>query len=164
MMKNPRNLLIFAVLGGFVGIGIGFIAGSFSENQDSAWDEKTAYVSILTVLDRQVDAWNSGDIEGYMQDYVKGENLRFASGGNIETGWQPTLDRYLRRYPDRSAMGRLETENLDIQIVDSDDAFVFGTWTLIRENDRPSGLYTLHMKKMDDRWVIVSDHTSSASN
>jgi len=162
MMKNPKNLLIFAVLGGVVGLGLGFIAGSFTAEQGSTWDQKAARMPIQTVLDRQVDAWNSGDIEGYMQGYLKGDDLRFASGGNIETGWQPTLNRYLRRYPDRSAMGRLETEDLDIQIIDEDDALVFGTWALVREKDRPSGLYTLHMKKIDGEWVIVSDHTSSA--
>jgi hypothetical protein len=98
-----------------------------------------------------------------MQDYLKGDDLRFASGGTIETGWQPTLERYLRRYPDRSAMGRLETEDLEIKVIDEDDAFVFGTWALIRESDRPSGLYTLHLKKIEDEWVIVSDHTSSSN-
>jgi len=162
MMKNPKNLLIFAALGGVVGTGLGFYAGHFTAEQEVYWDKKAARMPIIDVLDRQVEAWNSGDIEGYMQDYVKGDYLRFASGGNIETGWQPTLERYLRRYPDRSAMGQLVTENLDIQVIDSDDAIVFGTWTLIRESDRPSGLYTLHLKKIDGEWVIISDHTSSA--
>lgn len=162
MMKNPRNLLTFAVLGGIVGVGLGFVAGRFLATPSSSWNAKASYVPITRVLDQQVEAWNSGDIEAYMQDYVKGEDLRFASGGNVESGWQPTLERYLKRYPDRSAMGRLETENLDIQVIDEDDALVFGTWALIRENDRPSGLYTLHMKKIDGQWVIVSDHTSSA--
>ena len=162
MMKNPKNLLIFAVLGGVVGLFIGGVAGHFSAVQGSHWDRKAALMPIITVLDRQVEAWNSGDIEAYMQDYLQDEDLRFASGGDIETGWKPTLERYLRRYPDRSAMGQLVTENLDIQIIDKDDAIVFGTCALIRENDQPSGLYTLHMKKIDGDWVIVSDHTSSA--
>ncbi|MEP4052014.1 MAG: nuclear transport factor 2 family protein [Litorimonas sp.] len=162
MMKNPKNLLIFTVLGGVVGLFFGFVAACFFTGSSASWNTKVSYGPITKVLDQQVEAWNSGDIEAYMQDYVKGEDLRFASGGNIESGWQPTLERYLKRYPDRSAMGRLETENLDIQVIDEDDALVFGTWALIRENDRPSGLYTLHLKRIDGEWVIVSDHTSSA--
>lgn len=157
MMKNPRNLAIFAGLGGAVGFILGGLVFGLNFHND-----KTAVPEILAVLDGQVDAWNTGDIEAYMQDYLKGDDLRFASGGNVESGWQPTLDRYLRRYPDRSAMGRLETVNLDVQLIDKDDALVFGTWALIRDKDRPSGLYTLHMKKIDGNWVVASDHTSSA--
>ena len=158
MMKNPKNLLIFASLGGVVGVALGGLI--FGLNwQNKAVDK----VEILSVLDRQVEAWNTGDIEAYMQDYLKGDDLRFASGGNVESGWLPTLERYLQRYPDRSAMGRLETENFDVQVLDKDDALVFGSWALIRDKDRPSGLYTLHMKKISGDWVIVSDHTSSAN-
>lgn len=157
MMKNPRNLAIFAGLGGVVGFILGGLVFGLNFHND-----KTAETEILAVLDRQVDAWNTGDIEAYMQEYLKGDDLRFASGGNVESGWQPTLDRYLRRYPDRSAMGRLETVNLDVQVIDKDDALIFGTWALIRDRDRPSGLYTLHMKKVDGNWVVASDHTSSA--
>lgn len=157
MMKNPKNLAIFAGLGGAAGFILGRLVFGLNFHND-----KRAEPEILAVLDGQVDAWNTGDIEAYMQDYLKGDDLRFASGGNIESGWQPTLDRYLRRYPDRSAMGRLETVNLDVQVIDKDDALVFGTWALIRDKDRPSGLYTLHMKKIDGNWVVASDHTSSA--
>lgn len=157
MMKNPRNLLVFTGLGGVFGFILGLSIALFGGNTEGAQDD------IRVVLDRQVDDWNSGDVEAYMQGYFKGDDLRFASGGNIESGWQPTLDRYLRRYPDRAAMGRLETENLDIHVVDKDDAIVFGTWVLFRDEDRPSGLYTLHMKKISGSWVVVSDHTSSAN-
>lgn len=159
MMKNPRNLLIFAFLGGIVGTGFGLILGQLG---DASSPNKSAESDIRTMLDRQVAAWNSGNVEAYMNDYIRGDSLRFASGGNIEMGWQPTLERYQRRYPDRSTMGTLVAENLDVQVIDADDALVFGTWELIRENDKPSGLYTLHVKKIDGTWVIVSDHTSSA--
>lgn len=161
MMKNPRNLLIFAVLGGIVGVGLGFFVGSFTSVQSANFDRKTSHVSIVTVLNRQVDAWNSGDIESYMQEYLKSEELRFASGGTITKGWQTTLERYQARYPDRATMGQLKTENFEIKVIDADDALVFGSWELERAGDNPSGLYTLHLRKIDGDWVVVSDHTSS---
>ncbi len=158
-MKNPRNLLIFAVLGGVVGLGLGFALGAFTGKTDSA---KGAEADIRNMLAAQTAAWNDGDIEGFMQDYVKGDTLRFASGGNIENGWQPTLERYQSRYPDRAAMGKLISENYDVKVIDADDALVFGRWELERASDNPSGLYTLHVRKLNGRWVVVSDHTSSA--
>ena len=59
-------------------------------------------------------------------------------------------------------MGTLITENFDVEVLDKDDALVFGSWKLIRDGDEPSGLYTLHVKHIDGRWVVISDHTSSA--
>jgi len=159
MMKNPRNLLIFAVLGGLTGLGLGW---GLAQLGGERFDAEAEEASIRAMLNGQVAAWNSGDVEAYMQDYLKGDGLRFASGGDVETGWQPTLERYQRRYPDRATMGQLNTENLDVQVIDADDALVFGRWELVRAGDMPNGYYTLHVKKMNGKWVVVSDHTSSA--
>ena len=107
-------------------------------------------------------AWNEGRIEGYMDTYWNSPELRFASGGKVTFGWQKTLDGYLKRYPDRAAMGRLEFSDLDIRILSDDDALAFGAWRLFRENDQPHGLFTLQLQRLDQGWRIVHDHTSSA--
>jgi hypothetical protein len=39
---------------------------------------------------------------------------------------------------------------------------VHGRWQLTREKDRPWGLYTLILRKIDGEWLIVSDTTTSA--
>ena len=47
--------------------------------------------------------------------------------------------------------------------LDADDAAtVFGRWKLVREDDEPHGLFTLVMRRFDEGWRIVHDHTSSA--
>jgi len=128
----------------------------------AAVDNGVIEVDIRRILADQDAAWNSGDIERFMQPYWNSADLRFASGGSIERGWQPTLERYLSRYPDRAAMGVLSFTELEIEVIDADDALVFGHWALKRNFDRPSGLFTLHFKHIDNQWRIVSDHTSSA--
>ena len=106
--------------------------------------------------------WNEGNIEGYMGTYWKSPDLRFASGGKVTFGWQNTLDGYLKRYPDRAAMGRLVFSDLDITILSHESALVFGAWKLEREHDQPHGLFTLLLRRFDEGWRIVHDHTSSA--
>ena len=116
---------------------------------------------IRAVLDAQVAAWNDGDIDGYMQGYWNDERLRFASGGTVQQGWLATRDRYHRAYPDRATMGTLAFSDLDIRALTNDDAYVFGRYTLVRDEDRPTGLFTLVFKRHADGWHIVHDHTSA---
>ena len=88
----------------------------------AAIDKGAIEADIRRILAEQDAAWNSGDIEEFMQPYWNSANLRFASGGTIERGWQPTLERYLSRYPDRAAMGVLSFTELEIEVIDADDA------------------------------------------
>lgn len=139
-------------------IGLFVIAGCSAQPK---LDARKAEAEIRDVLAVQDAAWNAGDIYGFMGHYLKSEDLRFASGGNINRGWQATIDGYKSRYPDKSAMGLLSFTDLEVDVLSSKDALVFGHWKLTRETDTPSGLFTLHMKQVDGQWIIVSDHTSS---
>lgn len=117
---------------------------------------------IMEVLMTQQNAWNDGDIEGYMQGYFKSDSLRFASGGNVSYGWETTLERYAAGYPDKNSMGQLIFSEIDISIISENSALVFGKWELVRVLDHPWGLFTLLLKKTPEGWRIVHDHTSSA--
>jgi ketosteroid isomerase-like protein len=125
--------------------------------------DSTDVAAIKRVLAAQAEAWNRGDIPGFMEGYWKSEKLRFASDGSITHGWQTTLERYLKRYPDKAAMGTLTFTDYEVAQLAPDAAMVFGKWELQRAKDKPWGLYTLVLRKLDGRWLIVSDHTSSAA-
>lgn len=116
--------------------------------------------AIKAVLADQQEAWNRGDIVAFMDGYWRSDSLRFASGGDVWHGWQATLDRYHTTYPDRAAMGNLTFTVYSVDLLSDDYAFVFGRYTLERENDRPTGLFTLLFRHFADGWKIVSDHTS----
>lgn len=125
-------------------------------------DQTVVEAEVRELLLKGESAWNEGSIEGYMETYWNSPDLRFASGGRVTHGWQETLDGYLNRYPDRAAMGRLEFGDLDFRILSGDTALAFGTWRLYRENDQPHGLFTLQLRRFEEGWRIVHDHTSSA--
>lgn len=124
--------------------------------------ESLEAAEIRAMLDAQVACWNRGDIEGYMNSYVKSEKLRFASDGSVTHGWQATLERYRKRYRDKSEMGMLTFTCHEIELVGPETAMVFGKWELQRAADHPWGLFTLIVKKTASGWRIASDHTSSA--
>lgn len=117
--------------------------------------------AINAVLHTQAEAWNRGDIDAFMEGYVKSDELRFASGGTITYGWQTTLERYKKGYPDKAAMGTLAFSDLVVTMLAPDAALVFGKWELTRAADKPWGLFTLTMKKTAAGWKVFQDHTSS---
>jgi ketosteroid isomerase-like protein len=125
-------------------------------------ETETEASAIRTVLITQQAAWNRGDIDAFMQGYRKSDELRFASGDTVTTGWQQTRDRYIQRYPDRAAMGTLTFSDLKVDILGPEAAVVYGRFSLAREKDRPHGIYTLIARKFPEGWRIVSDHTSAA--
>ena len=121
--------------------------------------------SIRAVLAAQAAAWNAGDLDGFMNGYTRGPELRFASGGEVTRGWQETLDRYRRRYPDRAAMGALTFSDLEISVLSADAALAFGRWRLrTATGAEPGGLFTLTLRRENDgRWRVVADHTSAGT-
>lgn len=118
---------------------------------------------IQDILETQATQWNLGNIPAFMETYVKSDKLRFSSGGTVQRGWETTLQRYLTRYPNKEAMGRLEFEDLEIKALSETWAEVHGRYRLYRDGDyeNATGLFTLLMENTPDGWKILHDHTSA---
>jgi ketosteroid isomerase-like protein len=120
---------------------------------------------IKHMLVSQIEAWNHGNLEGFMQGYWHSPDLTFYSGGDITKGWEPTLQRYRQRYQSQGKeMGQLEFQELNIDVLGRKGAVVTGKWQLtLSDGSKPHGLFTLVVKKMPAGWRIVHDHTSAAA-
>jgi beta-aspartyl-peptidase (threonine type) len=119
--------------------------------------------AIRAVLDRQTEAWNRGDLEGYMQGYWKSPDLTFYSGGAITAGWEATLARYRKRYQSEGKeMGRLDFPGETIELLGPDSAVARGRWRLVTSGGKEAGgLYTVILKRLPEGWRIVHDHSSA---
>jgi hypothetical protein len=125
-------------------------------NQLNDEDFKT---DIRNSMDAQIESWNSGDLEGFMQPYWKSDSMRFIGKSGVNKGWETTLNNYKRGYPDKATMGTLEFDILSIEKISDDHAMVIGKWTIFR-SDTVSGHYSLIWKKIEGAWKIILDHSS----
>ncbi len=116
--------------------------------------------AILQLLKDQDACWNKGDIEGFMQTYWHSDSLMFIGKSGVTYGWKQTLNNYKKGYPDTTAMGKLHFTLIKIQKLSSRYYSVVGKWHLTRSIGDLQGHFTLLMKKIDGRWVIVADHSS----
>src|ERR1051326_5749739 len=119
---------------------------------------------IKHLLISQVEAWNHGQLETFMQGYWQSPDLTFFSGATVTKGWQPTLERYRLPYQTGGKeMGKLEFQDLSIDLLSRRSAVVTGRWQLtMSDGKQPHGLFTLIFKRMaPEGWRIVHDHTSA---
>lgn len=126
----------------------------------AAFSQKGEEAAIRRLLTLQTEAWNRGNIEGFMQTYWKSDSLMFIGSKGVVSGWQQTLDNYKKGYPDTAAMGKLFFDILEVKPLSKDYAFVVGKWMLKRSIGDVSGHYTLLLRKIRGQWVIVADHSS----
>ena len=123
--------------------------------------DTSAINEIRVLLTQQASDWNNGNMDSYMEGYWKSDSLLFTSGGNIRRGWRVTLEKYRKSYDSKSKMGVLSFADLEIHLLSTTSAWVFGRWQLERKNDRPGGVFTLLLRRCSDGWKIIHDHTSS---
>jgi beta-aspartyl-peptidase (threonine type) len=128
---------------------------------DRSADRQDAAAAVRELLEMQAEAWNRGDLEGFLAGYWNSPNLTFAGAGGITRGWAAVRERYRRSYPGRGAMGRLTFSDLEITELGPAAVFVLGRWQLERAEDRPGGVFTLIVREFPEGWRIVHDHTSA---
>ena len=116
---------------------------------------------IKSILHTQEKLWNEGKIEDFMEYYAKTEDLKFIGKSGVTQGWEATLKRYQKSYPNRETMGTLAFDILEVDVTAGQTAWVLGKWKLTRPSIGDAGGYfTLLLKKIDGRWLVVRDHTS----
>jgi ketosteroid isomerase-like protein len=118
--------------------------------------------AIKTMMLQQTKDWNAGNIDAFMQGYWQSDSLMFIGSRGITYGWQATLDNYKKRYPDRATMGMLKFDYLKMDFFNKKTTcWLLGQWHLTRpEKGDIGGYFTLMLKKIKGKWLIVSDHTS----
>lgn len=111
-------------------------------------------------MTKQMECWNKGDFNGYMEGYWKSDSLRFLGKRGLTRGWQKTLENYKKSYPDVQSMGKLKFDHISFEKLNNLQMFVVGKWTLEREKETLRGHYSLLWKKIDGEWKVIFDHSS----
>ena len=132
--------------------------------QPAATDE----AAIRAVIAAQVAAWNRGDIPAFMLAYEDSPNTTFI-GTTVRKGYGPILERYKKSYTNRSQMGTLTFNELNVRLLPGscgkvEFAVVTGRFHLARttrgEATKDDGIFSLVWHKGPHGWKILLDHTS----
>jgi ketosteroid isomerase-like protein len=151
-IKRGLSICILALAGLCLG-------GSIQAGDDS----EAAVRDVRGVLDQQVVDWNNGNLDGFLKGYWNSPKVVFMSGGNRFDGFTAMRDRYHRRYKaEGRSMGQLAFSELDIDPLGPEAVMARGRFRLtMPDGSKPTGLFTVIVRKFPEGWRIVHDHTSA---
>lgn len=129
-------------------------------SRSAAQAQQTPENAIRQLMQQQTEAWNQGSIRAFMDTYWQSDSLLFIGKNGITYGWQATLERYKKSYPDTVAMGRLQFNLLEFKQLAPDLCFLVGGFHLQRRIGDLQGHFTLLIRKVNGAWKIVADHSS----
>lgn len=147
-MQNTKSLIFFC-----------FISFLLS-NDLFAQKENKDLTTVKSILQRQSEDWNRGDIERFMNGYWKSDQLKFIGSNGVIYGYEATLARYKKNYPDKKTMGNLKFDIINAEKLSANVILLVGKFTLTREIGDASGYFSLTWKKIGKEWLIIADHTS----
>ena len=117
---------------------------------------------IVKTLFQQQAVWNRGDIDAFMEGYIKSDALVFSGASGPIYGWDATRARYKKAYSNRILMVTLKFDILSMKLLSSKVVQLQGKFYLTRDIEDSSGYFTLTWLKKQSQWLIISDHTSSS--
>lgn len=136
---------------------LGALAGMPTHAQHTGSSDREQITALMSV---QTSAWNKGDIDGFMATYWHSDSLLFIGKNGVTYGWQATLDRYKKTYPDAAAMGKLDFQLLEFKPLAPGTCLLVGKWHLQRTIGDLQGHFSLILKKIKGQWKIIADHSS----
>ena len=108
------------------------------------------------------ERWNAKDLDGYMEMFWKSPDVMDAIDNEVIWGWAALRAELMRGYPDRSAMGIVNSERLEIRILTPDLATAVNSWSMQFAKAKVLGTTVLMLRKFSEGWRIISAHTSSS--
>jgi uncharacterized protein (TIGR02246 family) len=140
------------------------LLGALSHQQTRRMTEQ----QVRDAFDMWTAAWNRGDAVGYLAAYS--ETARYVSGSHILLG-KSNISRHflLQQKKDTHSMSSgtatLSLNALEVELLGAEDALAFGQFQLLNKKEEKrilsSGVFTVHLRRIDGAWKIQSDHSSS---
>jgi hypothetical protein len=115
---------------------------------------------LISILEKQETDWNKGNLKGFLSAYWNSDTLRSLSVRGLQYGYDRLEKKLLKNYPDSVSMGHLDYDVIQIELIGEMDAMITGKW--LRKNDKKfqGGFFTVLMRKIKGRWLIVSEQLS----
>lgn len=120
-----------------------------------------AQQAIVDVLQTSAQAWNRGDLDGFLLPYLNSPQTTYIARDVIR-GVPAIRESYATSWFRGGApAGRLAYDRIEVRPLGRDYALALGHWTVTRASQPPlAGIFSLTFMRTPQGWRIIHDHSS----
>ena len=148
-MKNLKLLFLLT-----------FLLSLNGYSQEKMPNYETSKEEITDMMLQQANDWSNGNIEAFMEGYIKSDSLKFIGSKGLTYGWKNTLENYKKGYPTKEHTGTLTFNLLEFDQLADDVFLVIGEYHLKRTVGDANGMFSIILKRINNEWKIIADHSS----
>jgi ketosteroid isomerase-like protein len=116
---------------------------------------------IAALLEEQDQAWNRGDLDGFVKPYDDTGKLVFIGSSGVIRDPRALKEKYEKKYKVAGAdFGKLTFSDLQVEELSKDLALAWGRWEVEAKGTKSSGWFSLIVQKTAGKWRILHDHSS----
>ena len=122
-----------------------------------------AAAEITHVLELSTQAWNAGDLAGFLVPYLDSSTTTYVGSTGITRGKSAIESAYRASYwRNGPPAQKLRFVGIEVRELGAGHALAVGRYQLYEGNSPPSaeGIFSLIMTQTPDGWRIVHDHSS----
>jgi len=157
-MFRPRHLILLAVA---------VVAAWFALQRVSTpasqppLDPGQVRREILAVLDHGAQAWDAGNLDDFVSDYLPDSETTFIVKTGVLHGIDAIRGVYAARFAPGAQRDSLHFQNVEVDILAPDVVNTIAWYVLTRgDSITARGPTSLVMRRVNGRWRIVHDHSS----
>lgn len=117
---------------------------------------------VREILALSADAWNAGDLEGFMSHYDRSPATTFIGGDAKLYGYDAIRARYAPRFRPGADRDSLRFEGLETRVLSARHGLATARYVLYRNGETTaSGPFTLVLLNVEGRWKIIHDQSAA---
>ena len=155
-MLRPRHLVLLLVAVGAAWFWLQRVA-----TLPPAADPAQARREVLDVLVHGARAWNAGDLDDFVSDYLPDSNTTFITKTGVLHGIAAIRGVYAARFAPGAQRDSLHFQGVEVDVLGPDVVNTIAWYVLTRgDSITARGPTSLVMRRVNGRWRIVHDHSS----
>src|SRR5487761_2095389 len=156
-MFRTRHLLLLLVLVVVAWFTLQRAATPRPEPVDSVQIQR----QVLAVLVHGAKAWNAGDLDDFVSDYLPDSETTFITKTGVLHGIAAIRSVYAARFAPGAQRDSLHFQGVEVDVLGPDLVNTIAWYVLMRgDSVTARGPTSLVMRRVSGRWRIVHDHSS----
>lgn len=131
------------------------------ESEEPALDSAAVQAAVGELLTRSQEAWNGGDLAGFVGWYRRGPETTFLGAAGLTHGWEAIRDRYADRFAPGAARDSLRFEDLETRPLAPNLGLATARYVLFQgDSVTATGVFTIIVQRTPEGWRIIHDQSS----